>query len=140
MTDLASNALGVCAKHASAPAVATCERCGSHVCEACRAFYDYRALCLTCLERRSHQQPASRRATWAMGLGVAGVVLMVLPFGVPAALLGHTELAAIQAGRAPEGGKGYALAGIVLGWLNVLFFLILALAVGVFVLAVWLEA
>ncbi len=74
-----------------------------------------------------------------MALGVLALGVVVLPFGVPAALLGHTELAAIRNGAAPEGGRGYAMAGVVLGWLGTVSFLLLCAALALIVFGVWIE-
>jgi hypothetical protein len=52
--------------------------------------------------------------------------------GIPAVILGHTARAEIK--RTGEGGEGFALAGVILGWLSVAgwaFFLLLFMIAGV---------
>jgi hypothetical protein len=119
---------GICASHADIRAVATCARCGTFVCAECREFYDYQPLCKRCYPARSHSLPASSRAKWALVLGLLGLLVVVIPFGVVAVILAHGELAAIKSGEAPAGGLGYARAGALLGWLaNVMLVLVLFL-------------
>ncbi len=65
------------------------------------------------------------KAVGSMVCGVLTTMTMGLT-GIPAVILGHTARAEIR--RTGEGGDGFALAGIILGWLSVAgwaFFLVL---------------
>lgn len=65
------------------------------------------------------------KAVGSMVCGVLTTMTMGLT-GIPAVILGHTARAEIK--RTGEGGDGFALAGIILGWLSVAgwaFFLVL---------------
>ncbi|UUU31530.1 DUF1707 and DUF4190 domain-containing protein [Streptomyces sp. CA-210063] len=56
------------------------------------------------------------KAVGAMVCGVLTTMTMGLT-GIPAVILGHTARAEIR--RTGEGGEGFALAGLILGWLSV---------------------
>ncbi|WP_307835119.1 DUF1707 and DUF4190 domain-containing protein [Streptomyces adelaidensis] len=56
------------------------------------------------------------KAVGAMVCGVLTTMTMGLT-GIPAVILGHTAKAEMR--RTGEGGEGFALAGIILGWLSV---------------------
>ncbi|MEI5523982.1 DUF1707 and DUF4190 domain-containing protein [Streptomyces brasiliscabiei] len=56
------------------------------------------------------------KAVGAMVCGVLTTMTMGLT-GIPAVILGHTARSEIR--RTGEGGDGFALAGIILGWLSV---------------------
>ncbi len=71
------------------------------------------------------------KAVGSMVCGVLTTMTMGLT-GIPAVILGHTARAEIR--RSGEGGEGFALAGIILGWLSVAgwaFFLMLFMIAGV---------
>ncbi|HJL18755.1 MAG TPA: DUF4190 domain-containing protein [Sandaracinaceae bacterium LLY-WYZ-13_1] len=122
-----------CHQHADAAAVGTCDRCGVYVCAACRRFYDYVPLCSDCYDRRSHAAPASPRARWSVLLAILGVAFVVIPFGIPAVFLAHTELAAIERGQASAGGRGTARAAVLLGWIANFLFFVISLVIGTLV-------
>ncbi|MFF3845267.1 DUF1707 and DUF4190 domain-containing protein [Streptomyces sp. NPDC002328] len=73
--------------------------------------------------------PTNGKAVGAMVCGVLTTMTMGIT-GIPAVILGHTARAEIR--RTGEGGDGFALAGLILGWLSVagwaLFVMFLVLA------------
>ncbi|WP_338900329.1 DUF1707 and DUF4190 domain-containing protein [Streptomyces sp. TG1A-60] len=60
--------------------------------------------------------PTNGKAVGSMICGVLTTMTMGLT-GIPAVVLGHTARAEMK--RTGEGGEGFALAGIILGWLSV---------------------
>lgn len=60
--------------------------------------------------------PTNGKAVGAMVCGILTTMTMGLT-GLPAVILGHTARAEIR--RTGEGGDGFALAGLILGWLSV---------------------
>ncbi|MDX3639533.1 DUF1707 and DUF4190 domain-containing protein [Streptomyces sp. MB09-02B] len=75
--------------------------------------------------------PTNGKAIGAMVCGVLTTMSFGLT-GIPAVVLGHTARAEIK--RTGEGGEGFALAGVILGWLSVAgwaFFLLLFMIAGV---------
>lgn len=60
--------------------------------------------------------PTNGKAVGAMVCGVLTTMTMGLT-GIPAVILGHTARAEIR--RTGEGGDGFAMAGLILGWLSV---------------------
>ncbi|MFF6781904.1 DUF4190 domain-containing protein [Streptomyces sp. NPDC012510] len=71
------------------------------------------------------------KAVGSMICGVLTTMTMGLT-GIPAVILGHTARAEIK--RTGQGGEGFALAGLILGWLSVAgwaFFLTLMVIMGV---------
>lgn len=75
--------------------------------------------------------PTNSKAVGAMVCGVLTTVSLGLT-GIPAVILGHTARAEMK--RTGEGGEGFALAGLILGWLSVAgwaFFVMLLMIAGV---------
>jgi hypothetical protein len=75
--------------------------------------------------------PTNGKAVGAMVCGVLTTMTMGLT-GIPAVILGHTARSEIK--RTGEGGEGFALAGLILGWLSVAgwaFFLAIMIIAGV---------
>lgn len=64
---------------------------------------------------------------WALGLGIAGLVCCGALTGVPAIILGYLGIQAANQGRATN--KGMSIAGVVLGAISVVLFII-AVATG----------
>jgi hypothetical protein len=60
--------------------------------------------------------PTNGKAVGSMVCGVLTTMTMGLT-GIPAVILGHSARAEIR--RSGEGGEGFAMAGLVLGWLSV---------------------
>ncbi|MFM9446598.1 DUF1707 and DUF4190 domain-containing protein [Streptomyces acidiscabies] len=60
--------------------------------------------------------PTNGKAVGALVCGVLTTMTMGLT-GIPAVILGHTARTEIQ--RTGEGGEGFAMAGIILGWLSI---------------------
>jgi Domain of unknown function (DUF4190) len=55
------------------------------------------------------------KATWALILGIVGMVLCGVFAGIPAIVLGHQARKEIVSGRGTQEGRGMATAGFVLG-------------------------
>jgi hypothetical protein len=85
--------------------------------------------------------PTNGKATTSLVLGICGVLLCPLILSIPALVLGYQARREIDASQGASGGRGQAVAGIVLGWIGLVFGLLL-LAFFIFALAVdptWLE-
>ncbi len=85
--------------------------------------------------------PAAPSQGRGNGLAVASMVLGILSFmscgpifSVPAVVLGHAALARIRRGEMPRDSRGFAMAGVILGWCNIAFILLGMLIFLVFVL------
>ena len=63
-------------------------------------------------------QPTNGKATASLVLGLLSLLLWVLT-GIPAVILGHMALNEINASNGTQGGKGSAIAGLVLGYIAV---------------------
>lgn len=63
------------------------------------------------------QLPSSpkSRATMALVLGIVGLIPCCVIVAPVAWVIGHQELKAIEAGRLPEDGRTFGLAGMILG-------------------------
>src|SRR5579871_6794603 len=107
-----------CANHPAVAAVEICQRCGNFVCGDCLEIQEGQALCPPCFERKKEAGPASARATVSVVLGALGINCGLV-WGIPGLILAHQELAAIERGDSPPGGKYLAKAGKILGWINV---------------------
>ncbi|MFD7132385.1 DUF1707 and DUF4190 domain-containing protein [Streptomyces sp. NPDC059894] len=92
-----------------------------------QAYHAYPAVPRTFLP--APPPPTNGKAVGAMVCGVLTTMTMGVT-GIPAVILGHSARAEIR--RTGEGGEGFALAGLVLGWLSVaswaVFLVILFLA------------
>lgn len=99
------------------PAVDTCHRCGTFVCEDCLELREGKGYCPDCFTRVL-TGPASKRAIAAVVLGIVGLNCAFLP-GIVGLILSYRELAAIDRGEAPDTGRSLARGGRVLGWINV---------------------
>ncbi|WP_371577736.1 DUF1707 and DUF4190 domain-containing protein [Streptomyces sp. NBC_01314] len=74
--------------------------------------------------------PTNGKAVGSMVCGVLTTMTLGLT-GIPAVILGHSARSEIK--RTGEGGEGFALAGIILGWLSVagwVFFIMLMMIAG----------
>ena len=71
--------------------------------------------------------PGGSLGGWALGLGIAGLVCCGALTGVPAIILGYLGIQAANQGRATN--KGMSIAGVVLGAISVVLFII-AVATG----------
>lgn len=63
-------------------------------------------------------QPTNGKATAALVLGLLSLLFWVLT-GIPAVILGHMALNEINASNGTQGGRGSAIAGLVLGYVAV---------------------
>ncbi len=106
-----------CTAHPDRLATATCARCGAFRCDECPQNPFFKDHCPTCTERLA-TKPSSRATT---GLVVAALSLGCYcpPLAVAAVVMGNAELAAINRGEAPEGGRTYARAAQIIGWVGV---------------------
>lgn len=114
-----------CGLHVGSIAVDVCERCGVFLCRECTLSLELQTVCGSCLIRSALHPEVSVRARASFFLGLAGLVLGFLP-GVVGLVLAYQELERIQWGESPPGGRAWANAGRLLGWLDVA---LLALAV-----------
>jgi hypothetical protein len=67
------------------------------------------------------------------GMAVAAFVLGLLSFSVLAIIFGHIALSQIKRSQGTQGGRGLAIAGVILGWIWVV--LGVALVIGLYALA-----
>ncbi len=77
--------------------------------------------------------PPMRPQPPTSGLAIASLVLSILGLGLPAVICGHLALGSIKRSGGTEGGKGLAIAGLVIGYLSMLvgiFVIIAVLAAG----------
>jgi hypothetical protein len=123
-----------CAEHAGLRALGACGRCGVFVCGSCGTLHDYRILCRQCLSRVSYSLPHTTRSVVAVVFGLLSLVGL-LPLGIIALALGYGELRDIREGRRPAGGRWFAQAAVLFGWIALAM---LTLALAVVVLAVLL--
>ena len=70
-----------CATHSTAPAVVTCKRCGSFLCEACVTLEGDESYCGACSALR--HRPPSPVARAAFSLSLLTIAVFVLGFGGP---------------------------------------------------------
>lgn len=68
------------------------------------------------------------QAIASMVLGILSFVLCGPLFAVPAIILGHMTLGKIRRGVMPADSRGFALAGTILGWVNLGLFLLFSTA------------
>ena len=77
--------------------------------------------------------PTSGSATAAVILGVAGIFVCPLICSVLALVFGYKARAEIDGSGGRLGGRGAAIAGIVLGWIGVGFCVVIALLIAALV-------
>jgi Domain of unknown function (DUF4190) len=85
--------------------------------------------------------PTNGKATTSLVLGICGIVLCPFVLSIPALVLGYQARREIDRSHGATGGRGLAVAGIVLGWIGLVFGLLI-IAFFVFAIAVdpsWLE-
>jgi Domain of unknown function (DUF4190) len=85
--------------------------------------------------------PTNGKATTSLVLGICGIVLCPIVLSVPALVLGYQARREIDQSNGASGGRGMAVAGIVLGWIGLVIG-ILIVAFFAFAIAVepdWLE-
>ena len=66
----------------------------------------------------------SQAAIWSLVLGILGMTCISCCGSIPAIILGHIAQSNIKQSGGALSGKGLALAGLILGYLNLLFFTI----------------
>ena len=106
----------VCAIHPSVDAVETCERCGSYICANCMELEGYDAYCPECFQKVGTKAPASAMATTAIVLAILAIS-GCFPLALPAAIIGHIEMNAIERGDSLPGGRNLAKGAIYVGWI-----------------------
>jgi hypothetical protein len=72
-------------------------------------------------------RPTNTLAIISLVAGIAGFVVVPLLGGIAAVITGHMARGQIR--QTGEGGNGLAVAGLILGYLNVVFFALLALVI-----------
>ena len=77
--------------------------------------------------------PTSGLAIASMVCGIIAVIACYIHalFGVPAVICGHMAISAIRSSPVPMAGRGMAIAGLVLGYLGILFTVGIILLFGV---------
>ncbi len=122
----ASESKPPCVSHPENASVAACSRCGDFICEVCLIRVEGTELCPRCFEHRvDHAELLSlqrrfRLPSMALGIGIASILCGVVVsyftifLGLFAAGVGVKALMDIRR-RPALGGKGRAVAGIVLG-------------------------
>ncbi len=63
--------------------------------------------------------PNNQKALISMILGIVSYIGFSILTGIPAVILGHMALKEINASAGTQGGKGMAIAGLVLGYLSI---------------------
>jgi hypothetical protein len=88
-------------------------------------------------EFRSAPQPPREGS----GLSIASMVLGILSFvfcgplfAVPAVILGHMSLNKVRQGLMPADARGFAVAGLVLGYVNLAIFVLVVIPLILFIL------
>ena len=76
------------------------------------------------------QLPIMPLAIWALILGIASLVFCCLPLAIPAIICGHLARSHIAQTPAAASGKGMAMAGLIMGYVSVVAF-ILACILGI---------
>ena len=76
------------------------------------------------------QLPVTPLAIWALILGIASLVFCCLPLAIPAIICGHLARSRIEQTPEAASGSGMAMAGLIMGYVSVLAF-ILACILGV---------
>jgi uncharacterized protein DUF4190 len=61
----------------------------------------------------------NRKAAWALVLGILGIWPLSLLASIPALILGYQAIGEIRRSGGAQGGRGMALAGVILGWISV---------------------
>jgi drug/metabolite transporter (DMT)-like permease len=85
--------------------------------------------------------PTNGKATTSLVLGICGILLCPLVLSIPALVIGYKARREIDRSSGATGGRGLAVAGIVLGWIGLVFGLLI-LAFFIFAIAIdptWLE-
>lgn len=107
-----------CAAHPAVAAVDLCSRCGSYVCLDCtepESFETFETYCPDCYRRSSPRAPASTRATGALVMALLAFSGCV-PLAIPAVILAHMELGAIERGSR-QGGRNLARGAMWVGYI-----------------------
>ncbi len=108
----------------------TCARCG--VFADSSYMFESEILCSPCYKRWT---TVSSRAKTAKILGIVGISIACIPVAIPAIILGHLELKAIESGDAMPGGRDAAKMGRMLGLIGLVWpFLVFGLAAVSFLL------
>ena len=76
------------------------------------------------------QSPITPLAIWALILGIASLVFCCLPLAIPAIICGHLARSRIEQTSAAASGRGMAMAGLIMGYVSVVAF-ILACILGI---------
>lgn len=119
-----------CVHHARNAAVATCDRCGSFICELCRVEVDRKGFCPGCFERLSSEGALESIVTRLPGHDAAAALcailgLFVAPVFAPAAIYFGVKHLRWKKKMKESDGLGGAYVAIVMGALEGVGLLIL---------------
>lgn len=125
-----------CTYHPGVGAIGVCQTCGRPVCPNCQVWVQGRSYCRQCLSMTVPSHPGQGPG----GLAITSFVLSLAGFAcgitaIPGLIIGLVELGKIRRGESPAPGRGFALAGVIvggiiigLGLLYLLFVLVLVAA------------
>ncbi len=106
-----------CIFHTGKEAAGTCARCGNPYCRACLietpAGPNYCRSCAYSSAIEVKPGPSGIAIT-SMVLSIISLFVCILT-AVPGMVMGFVELAKIKKGESPESGRGFALAGAIIG-------------------------
>ena len=114
----------LCARHPEKPAVEVCQRCGAFICADCVTIKPNGAYCPPCASRFLSNFAGSWLAIFSAGLGFIG--LGCAPLGPVAVTLGTIDLLRIAAKGTRSAGWKLDLAGIGLGLLGIVIWMLIA--------------
>jgi hypothetical protein len=87
---------------------------------------DFDTYCQDCFPKVSKKSEHSTRATAALVCGIIGLNACIF-LAVPAIVLGHMEIAAIDRGESPFAGRNLAKGGMILGYIGTALSVLLVL-------------
>ena len=73
------------------------------------------------------QLPITPLAIWALVLGIVALVCCCLPLAIPAIICGHLARARIKQMPESTSGSGMAMAGLVMGYVSVIAFILVCI-------------
>ena len=66
-------------------------------------------------------------AITSMICGIVGLVTCLIPIGIPAVICGHMALNQINNSPVPLGGRGMAMSGLIMGYIQVILMVVIAI-------------
>jgi len=73
--------------------------------------------------------PTSGLAITSMICGIMGFVTCIIFLGIPAVICGHMALKQISESELPRGGRGMAISGLIMGYIQVISMLVMVVAI-----------